>query len=119
MGDFTFFSPKGVSVIDYILVSNDLIPRISDFEIGFRADSDHLPVLLSILRPSSTVVHRDHPQNSFLRPKWLSKTASAFEQWSRLPEIEHLRQTIQLTNSPETVVLALCDLSSSVRDAQF
>lgn len=37
----------------------------------------------------------------------------AFEQWSRLPEIEHLRQTIQLTNSPETVVLTYGAISQA------
>lgn len=43
-GDFTFFSPKGTSMVDYILISPDLLPKTCNFTIGVRTDSDHLPV---------------------------------------------------------------------------
>lgn len=47
-GEFTYFSPRGCSVIDYILVPYNIINSIMDLKIGTRTESDHQPLLLSI-----------------------------------------------------------------------
>ncbi|XP_066495716.1 collagen alpha-1(I) chain-like [Tiliqua scincoides] len=52
-GEFTHLSPHAASVTDYILPSPELLPVALDFQIGLRTDSDHLPLLLSLVCPSS------------------------------------------------------------------
>ena len=47
-GEFTFTSLAGASTIDYVLVSRDLMDRIHDFNVVYRAESDHLPLVLKI-----------------------------------------------------------------------
>ena len=51
-GHFTFINQNGCSVIDYFIVSNELISIIHDFEILSYPDSTHLPVLLNLECPS-------------------------------------------------------------------
>ena len=43
---FTYISNTGSSVIDYIIVSNDLfsVEFVSSFEIASRVESSHLPL---------------------------------------------------------------------------
>ena len=55
-GDFTFLSPRGCSVIDYIVISSSFLPYIFDFAVGDHTDSDHVPLTLIIklhYQPSS------------------------------------------------------------------
>ena len=45
--EFTFISPKGCSVIDYILISPSFWTYVSDFSVGVQTSSDHLPLIFA------------------------------------------------------------------------
>lgn len=105
-GDFTFLSPNGASVVDYILASPDLLAWCHDFSIGDHSDSDHLPLLLSFLTPSFATVSEVPPSNRSRCPRWSSQTAVAFDHCSISPDAECLRLTIKSTTSPDAAFLA-------------
>ena len=46
-GDFTFYNANGHSVIDLALVTRDILNLVLDFEIFYRLESDHFPLLLT------------------------------------------------------------------------
>ena len=46
-GQFTFWSGNRQSTIDYFLVSQDLLPRITNLSVEARTESDHLPLNLN------------------------------------------------------------------------
>ena len=46
--NFTFLSKRGNSVIDYFLGTPDLLPRITNFQIINRLESQHLPIMTSL-----------------------------------------------------------------------
>ena len=43
-GEYTYVGARGSSVIDYVIVSEEMRNRIGKFCIGERVDSDHLPL---------------------------------------------------------------------------
>ena len=48
-GQFTFVSNQGNSVIDYFIVSVDLISKLNmNFVVGDRVESSHMPLQLNI-----------------------------------------------------------------------
>ncbi|KYM98796.1 hypothetical protein ALC62_10485 [Cyphomyrmex costatus] len=48
-GEYTYVGARGCSVIDYILVSEVLHGRITEFRVDVRMDSDHQPLRLKML----------------------------------------------------------------------
>ncbi|UYV75015.1 hypothetical protein LAZ67_12002100 [Cordylochernes scorpioides] len=46
--DFTYVSERGSSTIDYCIVSQGILEKISDFRIETQMYSDHLPLILKI-----------------------------------------------------------------------
>ena len=46
VGDFTFINQNGSSVVDYFIVSNNLVNQIVDFNILLRPESCHMPISL-------------------------------------------------------------------------
>jgi exonuclease III len=50
-GNFTCLKEKGASVVDYILITTNLLPYLKDFYIDARAESDHMPLVLEITLP--------------------------------------------------------------------
>ena len=48
VGEFTCVRPNGRSVNDYVLVTPNLFSLITEFEVGCRTDSDHMPIEWSI-----------------------------------------------------------------------
>ena len=47
-GNITCISGNGASVVDYSIVSTDLFPLVTDFEILTRDESDHFPIKCSL-----------------------------------------------------------------------
>ena len=47
-GEYIYIGVKGSSVIDYVMVNEDVKNRIIDFKVDVRVDSDHLPLCLKI-----------------------------------------------------------------------
>ena len=55
-GEFTFCSSiGGQSVVDYVLVSTDLFPLLTDFTVGSRDESDHFPISCELSGAKVTV----------------------------------------------------------------
>lgn len=84
-GEFTYFSPRGCSVIDYILVPYNIINSIMDLKIGTRTESDHQPLLLSInLKDESKITKYNIIQSSQYKQmtqlKWSQEMSAAVGQ---------------------------------------
>lgn len=47
-GEYTYIKARGNSVIDYVMVNEDVNDRIIDFKVDVRVDSDHLLLCLKI-----------------------------------------------------------------------
>ena len=47
-GSFTYIGPNGCSLTDSLLISHELFDTISNFCIGTRTESTHLPVCVDI-----------------------------------------------------------------------
>ncbi|XP_061466038.1 EF-hand calcium-binding domain-containing protein 4A isoform X3 [Rhineura floridana] len=86
-GSFTYRSHAGASLIDYMIVSQSLLPIISDFKVLCRVESDHFPLQLTINFSNSSINTLSTQSN----PGQLKRV-----HWS-----DHLRENlaIQLENS--------------------
>jgi len=45
-GEFTYVGARGSSVINYVLVNENICNRVSGFRIGDRVDLNHIPLEL-------------------------------------------------------------------------
>jgi hypothetical protein len=82
-GACTFISTSGTSLVDYILVSSSLFPRITDFIVDSRSESDHMPIIAKLTCPLSDINsqtdHVDEPTlHSVNRYKWQGEYAQKF-----------------------------------------
>ena len=48
IGDYTFISTSGASLVDYVIASSFLFNHVANFDIPSRADSAHLPITVSL-----------------------------------------------------------------------
>ena len=48
MGNYTCISERSASTIDYIIVDDNLSNYITDFEVGDRLESIHMPLVLDL-----------------------------------------------------------------------
>ena len=113
-GEYTHLSIRGPSVIDYAIASPALFPFLSDFSVGVRADSDHLPLLLSLTFPSSPSSPQIPPSQPSCRLIWTSQTEADFFSWTLLPEISNLNLTIATTDSIATAITSYNTLVDSL-----
>lgn len=51
-GEYIYWSGIRLSIIDYILISGNLAPRVESFEVSTYSGSDHIPLTLIISIPS-------------------------------------------------------------------
>jgi hypothetical protein len=81
-GKFTFVDSQGNSVIDYVIVSEDLIDQCEmHFEVGSRVESAHMPIELSVRLPNSQAHTQKMPpaqKESFTKFKWDGEKANTF-----------------------------------------
>lgn len=47
-GEYTYVGARGSTVIDYIFVNEKIQDRVSEFRVGERVDSDHMPVCMEL-----------------------------------------------------------------------
>ncbi|MEW8548220.1 MAG: endonuclease/exonuclease/phosphatase family protein [Candidatus Thiodiazotropha sp.] len=64
IGNFTFVSSNGNSVIDYIICSQDLFEEIKHFNIEQRTESAHFPLLLAFNGPENTDIDTHNTDKS-------------------------------------------------------
>lgn len=75
--EFTFISPIGCSVIDYILISVPLYSRVVDFEIVDFKLTDHLPLSLKLdLEIARSTISTIKEDNNQFFPKFIWKETS-------------------------------------------
>lgn len=56
--EYTFVSSRGNSVIDYVIVCEDLYNSVKEFIVDTRVDSDHMPVIV-VMEDSSGRIETD------------------------------------------------------------
>lgn len=52
-GDFTYVGPRGSSLIDYVLINDNIVDKIEEFKVDVSVDSDHMPLCIRIGREES------------------------------------------------------------------
>ncbi|KYN00148.1 hypothetical protein ALC62_09082 [Cyphomyrmex costatus] len=102
-GEYTYVGARGCSVIDYILVSEVLHGRITEFRVDVRVDSDHQPLRLKMLEigaeDDNTEVEKDEGRTIEI----ISWDKEAIEIYQEKTEIwEHGRELDQ--QEPKDVV---------------
>ena len=71
VGNFTYVSPIGNSVTDYVICSNELMDDIKRFCIGERTESSHFPISFSI---NSTIIPAVNENNTETDIKYETNT---------------------------------------------
>ena len=73
-GEYTFCSATGgQSIVDYILVSTDIFPFVSNFLVGSRDESDHFPIscdLFGLKVTNTTALASTGTQIDRVRYRW-------------------------------------------------
>ena len=112
-GDYTCYTPRGCSMVDYLIVSADLLPKIVNFHIGTLPDhSDHCPLVFNVpvFVPSTRQpLEEQSPDtnvntHAMSRPlKWDKQVEEKFllylQQSSTIEKLSNLRQLL-LRSSP-------------------
>lgn len=49
-GEYTYVGAKGSTVIDYVVVDDNIIDKVEEFKMDIRVDSDYMPICLRIRR---------------------------------------------------------------------
>ena len=79
-GEFTFGTSNGSSVVDYVIASTELFPRISMFKVDNYDISDHFPLCCHIqcCLPGERAAHVEGEQYS--RYRWLQEKRDEFRE---------------------------------------
>lgn len=51
--DFTYVGSSGSSVIDYVLINDNIVDKVEEFKMDVRVNSDHMPLCIRIGREES------------------------------------------------------------------
>ena len=87
LGEFTYFSKNGASLIDYLAITPLLLDKISYFTVGTQPESDHQPLIFYMHTPKASL---NNGEDSFFPIDQVLVTADIRLKWSPI-----LRQEIQ------------------------
>ncbi|CAI5789567.1 Hypothetical predicted protein [Podarcis lilfordi] len=99
-GQYTYWSGHKLSTIDYCIVSQDLIPRISKFTITARAESDHLPLSLvcnlpfDLPKPQRRYQPDLTPGTGLKKIRWNGQVSERISNWYKTEESYRLSKAI-------------------------
>ncbi|UYV74237.1 hypothetical protein LAZ67_11002572 [Cordylochernes scorpioides] len=96
-GDFTFVSERGSSTIDYCIVSQGILEKISDFRIETQMYSDHLPLILKLTVQNTYENKSKGEEYGVTRYKWTAGGIKTFKQ-----ELKEL-QVVKISNLDSSV----------------
>ncbi|XP_073973044.1 uncharacterized protein [Rhodnius prolixus] len=99
LGEFTYISSNGCSVIDLCSVTSDLIPRIENFQVGKQLFSDHLPIVLHIY--CNEICNDDDVLPLLPKLQWNNNMKCGFE--------EKLKRQLETFDISSVNVLTLTD----------
>ncbi|UYV60127.1 hypothetical protein LAZ67_1000053 [Cordylochernes scorpioides] len=96
-GDFTFVSERGSSTIDYCIVSQGILEKISDFRIETQMYSDHLPLILKLTVQNTYENKSKGEEYGVTRYRWTAGGIKTFKQ-----ELKEL-QVVKISNLDSSV----------------
>ncbi|UYV62176.1 hypothetical protein LAZ67_1008122 [Cordylochernes scorpioides] len=96
-GDFTYVSERGSSTIDYCIVSQGILEKISDFRIETQMYSDHLPLILKITVQNTYENKSKVEEYGVTRYRWTADGINTFKQ-----ELKEL-QVVKISNLDSSV----------------
>ncbi|UYV74309.1 hypothetical protein LAZ67_11002975 [Cordylochernes scorpioides] len=96
-GDFTYVSERGSSTIDYCIVSQGILEKISDFRIETQMYSDNLPLILKITAQNTYENKSKVEEYGVTRYRWTAEAIKTFNQ-----ELKEL-QVIKISNLDSSV----------------
>ena len=110
VGDFTFISHLGTSVIDYIISSNDLFTLCNRFDIKSRSESPHLPLSCSFQSrdtcdssDTARATHKNEENHKFI---WSVDCCQRFRENILSPDIKTILETC--------TTLAITDINKAI-----
>lgn len=114
--EFTFWSGSRASTIDFIWTSVDLIPKISNFRVVTRLESDHFPLELSLTLDGELATYSCVPitNNQLqMRPtalKWTDNLAQRINELLRSDQLQETRDSLVQAVEPLPMYDKLVDL---------
>ncbi|UYV72782.1 hypothetical protein LAZ67_10000673 [Cordylochernes scorpioides] len=96
-GDFTYVSERGSSTIDYCIVSQGILEKISDFRIETQMYSDHLPLILKLTVQNTYENKSKVEEYGVTRYRWTAEGIKTFKQ-----ELKKL-QVVKISNLDSSV----------------
>ncbi|UYV70295.1 hypothetical protein LAZ67_7002440 [Cordylochernes scorpioides] len=96
-GDFTYVSERGSSTIDYCIVSQGILEKISDFRIETQMYSDHLPLILKLTVQNTYENKYKVEEYGVTRYRWTAEGIKTFKQ-----ELKEL-QVVKISNLDSSV----------------
>ncbi|UYV72781.1 HNRNPK [Cordylochernes scorpioides] len=96
-GDFTYVSERGSSTIDYCIVSQGILEKISDFRIETQMYSDHLPLILKLTVQNTYENKSKGEEYGVTRYRWTAGGIKTFKQ-----ELKEL-QVVKISNLDSSV----------------
>lgn len=113
-GAFTHFSPRGASVIDYILASPSLLSSVINFYVTPYHESDHLLIQLFLDLPLAKSVLINPSPQLHSHPKWSHSLEDALHHWVKQEPMVCLNSMLVETTSPTVALLSYASLIDSL-----
>ena len=132
-GEYTCYTPRGCSVVDYLIVSADLLPKIVNFRVGTLPDySDHCPLVFNVPVLVTSTRQPLEEQSSYTnvnthamsRPlKWDKQVEEKFslylQQSSTIEKLSHLRQSLLRSSPNESAQKLTAFLTTAVDNCGY
>ena len=110
-GSFTFVSPHGNSIIDYFIVSADLLCNNIDMSVQSRTEFRHMPVTLSLNIRNNAVKSAPMSEISIGRFVWSNEKANEFIEKMNSEQVKNnvnfLQENVYLDT--ESCRMSLCN----------
>ncbi|UYV70007.1 hypothetical protein LAZ67_7001452 [Cordylochernes scorpioides] len=87
-GDFTYVSKRGSSTIDYCIVSQGILEKISDFRIETQMYPDHLPLILKLTVQNTYENKSKGEEYGVTRYRWTAEGIKTFKQELKELQVE-------------------------------
>ena len=104
-GSFTFVSQHGNRIIDYFIVSEDLLRNNIDMSVQSRIESWHMPVTLSVNIRNNAVKSASMSEISIERFVWSNEKANEFIVSTRNTRMQWNHWDLLKRNQPPCVLL--------------
>ena len=120
--EFTFLSGIRMSAIDYMLVSEDLLPHVENIKVIPRSESDHFPVSLGLIDICNRKDYREFDRqagdnsvaDTHCRVKWTAQLNQKLTKLLSTGNLQSIREALLSAKTPEATLRAYNDLTKAL-----